>query len=291
MTGLAITLVLLSAGAHAGWNFLAKRSSTPEVFTWWLTVAGGVLALPVAAYLLITDPPTVTGWWFIAATVTLHTGYFFTLGRAYRHGDLSIVYPAARGGGIVLIPVLAVLFLGETMAWSAAAGTGLIVAGIFCIGLSSRGGNALSGLKHSIFQPGFLYAMATGLIIAAYSVVDKEGVQHVTPFLYMFMLSTGGGLGMLALISRHYPLATFKAEAMRHPRSIVAGAVLQYAAYVLVLSAFRLSPVSYVGPFREVGIVFGVALAAFILRERVTKARLAGVGAVATGAAAIALSP
>ena len=81
MTGAAIVLVLISAVAHATWNLLAKRATTPEVFTWWMTAAGSVIFTPVAIYYFVTDPPNAAGWGYIAATVALHTGYFFSLGR------------------------------------------------------------------------------------------------------------------------------------------------------------------------------------------------------------------
>ena len=104
MTGAAIILVLISAVAHATWNLLAKRATRPEVFTWWMTAAGSTIFLPVAIYYFVTDPPNAAGWGYIAATVALHTAYFFSLGRAYKHSDLSLVYPIARGLGIALIP-------------------------------------------------------------------------------------------------------------------------------------------------------------------------------------------
>ena len=292
MTGAAIVLVLISAVAHATWNLLAKRATTPEVFTWWMTAAGSVIFTPVAIYYFVTDPPNAAGWGYIAATVALHTGYFFSLGRAYKHSDLSLVYPVARGLGIALIPILGITTLGETVTWPAAVGAALIVGGVLSVGASGGPpGGSIRLIRRAMSDIGVRYAVATGLIIAAYSIVDKQGVQHVPPLLYMFCLSTGGGLGMLALIWRSYTPGDFAAEFRAHRKEIVLGGVLQFAAYSLVLSALRLSPVSYVGPFREIGILIGVVLGVYVLKERPTRSRVIGAVFIAIGAAAIALAP
>ena len=113
----------------------------------------------------------------------------------------------------------------------------------------------------------------------------------MTPFLYMFFLVSGGMLGMLALIHKQYPRKVFVEEFRQHRLSIVAAGLLQFLAYGLVLSALRLSPVSYVGPFREIGIVIGLAFGALVLREHVGRMRLGGVGLITAGAVAIALAP
>ena len=292
MTLAAIVLVLISAVAHASWNLLAKRASRPEVFTWWMTVAGSTVFLPVAVYYFITEPPGAAGWGFIAATVALHTVYFFTLGRAYKHADLSLVYPVARGLGIALIPVLGIAVLGEHMSWPAAVGAALIVSGVLSAGISGGPqGGSMRLVRRAVSDVGVRYAVATGLVIAAYSIIDKQGVQHVPPLLYMFCLSIGGGLGMLALIWRSYKPGDFSAEFRSLRKEIVLGGVLQFAAYGLVLSALRLSPVSYVAPFREIGILVGVVLGFYVLKERPNRTRITGAVLIAVGAAAIALAP
>ncbi len=296
MTGLAITLVLISAVAHSSWNLLVRRATTPELFTWWMAMAVTVLGAPVVAYVLITDPPDAAGWAFVGGTIVLHTGYFTFLGRAYRTGDLSTVYPVSRGLGIALIPAVAFLAIDESVSWQAGLGIGLIILGIFAVASGRQragaGGQAMGGSWQGLLRtPGLVYALLTGLTIAGYSVVDKQGVKHVYPLLYVILLTTGGGTGMLLTLSRRYQRAAFNAELRRHWRAIVIAGVLQTAAYGLVLFALRVSPVSYVGPFREVGVVFGVIMGALVLKERVTRLRLAGAAVIACGAVAIALAP
>lgn len=292
MTGVAVLLVLISAFAHASWNLLAKRAGTPELANWWMATSGAVIMLPTAIVLLIIEAPSATGWAFIGGTIALHILYFFTLGRAYRYGDLSIVYPVARGLGLTLIPILGVFALDETVTVQASLGMGLILIGIIAVGLSSRTNDGSpGGVRGVLTDKGVMFAVATGVLIGSYSVLDKEGVKHVTPVLYMFFLTAGGSLGTLALIHRGYSRAQFKSEMRVHWRTLILGGMLQFLAYALVLSALRLSQVSYVGPFREIAIGIGVLLGALILKEHVTRGRAAGAGSVALGAVAIALAP
>lgn len=292
MTGVAILLVVISAFAHASWNLLAKRAGTPELANWWMATSAAVIMLPTAIVLFALDAPSATGWAFIGGTIGLHILYFFTLGRAYRYGDLSIVYPVARGLGLTLIPILGIGLLGESLSPVAGAGVALILAGIITIGLTSRSSDGVKlSVRGVLADRGVLFAIATGLLIGSYSVLDKRGVEHVTPVLYLFFLSAGGSLGTLALIHRNYSRAQFKNEFRTYWRGIVAGGMLQFLAYALVLSALRFSQVSYIGPFRELAIGLGVVLGAVVLKEHVTRGRAVGAASVVVGATVVALAP
>ena len=292
MTGLAVVLVLISAFAHASWNTMVRRSDSPELTNWMMLSSGAVLASPFALFLLITRPPDPIGWLFVAGTVALHIAYFFTLGRAYKHGDLSLVYPVARGLGLALIPIIGVTVLAETVSVFAAMGIALIFIGVVTVGSSTGGGLKIWLKPRSMLSDrSVVFAVLTGVLIAAYSTFDKRGVEHVEPIFYMFTLTLGSSLGILLLIGRNYAKQDFTAEFRKHWKIGLAGGVLQFAAYALVLSAFRLSPVSYIGPFRELGIVFGVVMAVLILKESVTLNRAIGAGAIGTGAIVVAIAP
>mgnify|MGYP002639376213 FL=1 len=264
----------------------------PELTNWMMATFGALLASPMAVYLFATNPPDSVGWLFILGTVGLHIAYFFTLGRAYKHGDLSLVYPIARGLGLALIPVIGITVLSESV--SLIAGVG--IASIF-IGVVTIGSSASTGLKLWIMPKTLLanrsvaFAMITGIIIATYSTLDSRGVEHVEPIFYMFMLSLGGSLGILPIIGRTYSKSDFRTEIRKHWKVGVAGGALQFLAYALVLSAFRLSPVSYIGPFRELGIVFGVLMAVLILKESVTRNRAIGAITIGVGAVVVAIAP
>ena len=116
MTALSLGLVLISALAHSTWNFLLKRSGDKQVFMWLLLVSASVLLVPVGAVLFWLHPFGHPGWAFILATIALHMLYFVFLGRGYTQGDLSLVYPIARGISPMLVPILAVVVLSESIA-------------------------------------------------------------------------------------------------------------------------------------------------------------------------------
>ena len=307
MDPLAILLVISSAFAHASWNLMVRRATRPSVTTGLMAVTSAILVLPLAIFLLVVDFPSGTGWWFILATIVLHIWYFATLGYAYNTGELSIVYPVARGLGLAIIPFLGVFVIGESMSWAAVAGAASIVTGLVLITISDietatikrfarsmlsilRLGNPASGVRPRI-RPAWLLAISTGVVIGIYSVVDAQGVKHVQPALYMFFLQLGGGLGMMAIQSRLETRAAFIDEARRHWKILVVGGLLQFAAYTLVLTALTFSPVSYVGPFREVSILVAVGYGAIVLKEGVTPVRALGAICIAGGGATIALAP
>jgi len=292
MTGLAVALVLISAIAHASWNLIVRRSDKPELTNWMMATCGALLASPIAMYLFVTNTPDQAGWWFILGTVILHIAYFFTLGRAYKYGDLSLVYPIARGLGLVLIPVVGVTVLDESVSILAGFGIIVIFTGVVMVGSSSGTGFRAWLKPRSMFADrGVLFALITGILIAAYSALDKRGVEYVEPIFYMFCLSLGGSVGVLPLIARSYASSEFIMEIRTRWKIGLLGGMCQFLAYTLVLSAFRLSPVSYIGPFRELAILFGVVLAVVVLKERVTRSRAAGAMAIGLGSLVVALAP
>ena len=291
MTTVSLLLVLISALAHASWNLMLKRAGDPEVFAWCLLVVASVLLAPLGVALLWINSVSLLGFWFILATVALHVVYFNMLARGYAQGDLSLVYPVARGVGPMLVPVLAVIFLNETIEPLAIAGVAAIIGGIYTI---SWWGNFHQVLRNPLLflrSAGMRYAVLTGLTIATYSIVDKEGVGHVQPLLYMYFLSIGTAAVLTPYILVHKGLAAVKTEWRANAVPITIAGLLTFAAYGLVLTAFSLSRVSYVAPAREVGIVIGVMMGVFLLKEPFGGGRLLGSGFIVAGLALIALSP
>ncbi len=307
MTPLAILLVIASAFAHSSWNLMVRKATRPAVTTALMAVTSAILVLPLAVYLLIVDMPSLIGWGFIAATIALHIWYFATLGYAYNTGELSIVYPVARGLGLAIIPILGVFVIGESMSLAAVGGAVSIVTGISLITISDIDPETFKRtvrawlflfknwriVRHfrQLMRPAWALAILTGIVIGIYSVVDAQGVKHVQPALYMFFLQLGGGLGMIAIQSRLETRVAFIDEARRHWKILVVGGLLQFAAYTLVLTALTFSPVSYVGPLREVSILVAVGYGAIVLREKVTIVRALGAIFIACGGVAIALAP
>ena len=291
MNGLALAMVVLSAVAHASWNYLLKSGLRPEVFSWWLLAAISVLLAPLGAVLAWQTSVESPGWWYVLGTVALHALYFLFLGRGYTHGDLSLVYPIARGMGPTAVPVMAVILLDESVSAMAAGGIAAVVIGIYTVywwgSIPAIVGDPLRFLR----DPGARYAVLTGMVIAAYSVWDKVGVRYVDPLLYMYLMSLGTTLSLMPYVVRVHGLDNLAGEFRAGPLRVAAAGLLTFLAYGLVLSALEFSPVSYIAPAREVGIVAGVALGATMLKEPLAWGRMLGSGSILTGVILIAAAP
>ena len=191
MTTLAVALILLSSLFHAAWNLLLKRADNQEIFVWALLVAGSVILFPLGVILFWLHPTSWPGYWLVIISAGTHGFYFILLGRAYSKGDLSLVYPIARGIGPMLVPILAVLALGESMGLLAAVGIALIVTGIFLVSWWGRFLQILTKPSLLFRDAGVRYAVLTGLTITLYTLVDQQGVEYTHPFLYMYLLTVG----------------------------------------------------------------------------------------------------
>jgi drug/metabolite transporter (DMT)-like permease len=282
MHPLALILVLTAAVAHAGWNLCAKR--VPDggvVFVWLYGSVTAALCVPLAVVTVLMFHQTPSGTWLVAMGISgvLHVTYFVLLQRGYAVGDLSVVYPLARGSGPLLAVLAAVAFLGERPGVLALAGAGAVVGGILVIGGIGRG-------KRSA---GVLYAAATGVLIAGYTLWDAHAVTTlaVPPAVLMAgsALCEFGLLSPVLLRRREQAATLWRA----HWRLVVAIAILSPLAYLLVLFALRLAPVSLVAPARELSIVFGSLAAWLVLGEPDPRRRLTGAVVVLAGVAAIAV--
>lgn len=281
MDPLALTLVLASAGIHASWNLLAKRVLGGFGVAWVYAAVASLATLPagIVAARALDGPPSRLAWAFIVGSALLHVGYFVSLQRGYRLGDLSLIYPLARGSGPALAMIAAVAFLGERPGLLVVLGTTLVATAAFGLtgGRSAGSGRAVRA------------GLATGVFIAAYSVWDATAVARIgiAPILYMWLSETTRAV-VLA------PVAWLRRDevrrAWRESRwALIGVGVLSPLAYLLVLYAFRLAPVSQVAPTREVSILIGVALGTGLLQEGHVARRLMAATAMAAGIAMLAL--
>jgi drug/metabolite transporter (DMT)-like permease len=275
-----------AAVLHAAWNFAAKRvGAGGAVFVWCYATVSALLCLPAAIIELLTTNAQPQWWWLIAAAGTgvLHVGYGLILQRGYAVGDMSVVYPLARGTGPLLSVVVAVLFFGEHPGLVGLIGVGAVVLGVCVISINPAAGNGNSRLAS------VAYGVLTGAAIAAYTLWDDRAVTiwAVPPILYF----TAGSVVQSALLTP-YALA-HKPDIARlwqaHRREILIVAVLSPLAYVFVLFAMRTTPVSVVAPVRELSIVIGSVLAWRVLREPNPARRLVGAVIVLSGIVGIAV--
>ncbi|HYM16914.1 MAG TPA: EamA family transporter [Dehalococcoidia bacterium] len=286
MPALAVGLLLAAAVAHASWNYVAKGANGSAPFIFCFTLFSEILYLPLTIALLVWVRPALGPevLAFAAVSGSLHAAYFLLLNRGYAIGDLSVVYPLARGTGPALSVVGAIVIFGERPSAVALAGAAMVVAGIVVM-TWSPGSRRTAELGRSV-----LFALATGAMIAAYTLWDNQGVTMTTPIVYSYFLE----LMQLALFAPFVLGSAVRrsdvGRILREQR--LAGGVigvLSPGAYILVLVALTLAPVSYVAPAREISILFGAILGLRLLGESDAPRRLAGAAAIVAGVFALAL--
>jgi drug/metabolite transporter (DMT)-like permease len=282
---LALGLVLVSAVAHATWNFYAKRAEGGPAFVWLFDVVSTLLYAPLALVVVLRPHQELTpiGYVFIVGSAILHLAYFLMLQQGYRIGDLSLVYPLARGTGPMLSASAAIIFFGERPGPLAIAGAALIGVGTFV--LAGGGGN----LRQASARRAVIFALLTGGVIAAYTLWDKRAVSAlgIPPLLLNWTMGLGrvGMLAPYALRQRAKVAAIWQS----YRREVLVVATLSPLSYILVLTALAFTPVSYVAPAREISILIGVLLGTRLLAEGHARQRLIAAGAMVLGVVGLAL--
>jgi drug/metabolite transporter (DMT)-like permease len=287
VNGLAITLIIVAAFLHATWNLLAKRIGAGEGFLWLMCIGSAVIYAPVAAWIFFTQHPQIglVQIMFMTGTAVLHLAYFVLLTRGYRLGDLSLIYPLARGTGPALSTAAAIAFFGERPTWLALMGAVLVVVGVFVLTSGPQG--ARKSTVNARWAVG--YGILTGVMIAAYTLWDKQAVSafRIPPLI----LDWGSSLLRFALLT---PVAIARWDDVRlhwraHRLETLAIAFMAPLAYIMVLTALVFTPVSYVAPAREMSIVIGTAMGTRLLAEEDGRRRLLGAVAIVMGVLALAI--
>ena len=281
--------MLISGFLHAAWNLLAKRASADAsgpAFVWLYSALSTVIFAPLAAGVFIGGGRLgALGLLFVFGTGALHIGYFILLQKGYQVGDLSVVYPLARGTGPLLASGTAILLLGERAGPVAWAGILLIVGGVFLLAREPDGG----GRSPRERRLGVVFGLLTGAFIAAYTLWDKHAVAAISlsPVLYYW-----GSLLVQTVVL--LPVALRRREEIRgawgarRPEALGV-AVLSPVAYLLVLTALVFAPVSRVAPAREIGILFGTLLGGGLLAEEGLGRRLLASSCMVLGIVALAV--
>jgi drug/metabolite transporter (DMT)-like permease len=287
VNGTALAFVLVAAVVHALWNLAAKRvpgGGARFVFLYY--TASAVACVPLTVVLMLTGDQRPQWTWLLAAVVTavFHVLYGTVLQRGYAVGDLSVVYPLARGTGPLLSVLAAVVLFGERPGAIGLLGAVLVIAGVLVIGTGRRGGE----VDRRARRAGIFYGLLTGATIAAYTLWDDHSVTTlaVPPVVYF-----GSGAVLQSALLAPYALRDRAAlgELWRgHWRETLVVGLLSPVAYILVLFAMRLAPVSLVAPARELSIVLGGLAAWLVLGEANAIRRLAGSVIVLAGITAIA---
>ena len=280
-----MVLVVCAAILHAIWNALAKRADNQFVFLWCSVSLATALLLPLGLLRLPAERAPASGLPFVAASVAIHALYFWALGRAYRHGDFSRVYPMARGLGVALVPLVALPLFGERLSGLGSLGVGLVVLGIAALGAMPA---ATTASVARASGAGTAWALVTGLTIAAYSLVDKAGVARLHPMPYIALMGASLSVVLAPVVLADRP--ALGREWRRHWRTILVASAMNLTSYLLVLFAFRLSKVGYVVAARELSILFSAFIGSLWLREGRLAPRLAGASVVLAGVVCVALA-
>ena len=275
MSGGALALALGAAFLHAGWNVLLAGSRDTAAATAGVLVYGvGLLAVPA----LLTGGVSSEAIPFIAASAALELVYFVLLARAYAGGELSVIYPIARGSAPVVVLVFGAIALNEDVSAGAAVGVLAIAAGVLLVGLvdlRTRAGTQIDSPLRDVW-----FGLAIGAVIASYTLVDSEAVEHADPIAYLALV-----IAPCALV---YPFVAKTRPDLGVRSALTAAAT--FGAFLMVLAAFRLAPAAPVAAVRESSVVIATLLAAAVLHEAVSARRVAGALCVVAGVAAIAYS-
>ena len=284
-----VAIVLVAALAHASWNALIKGDDDRLVTLGAVNAVRFLLCIPIVLALPL---PAGASWPYLTASAILHVGYYTFLISAYRYGDLSKVYPLARGLSPLLVAAGAFVFAGERLGFIALAGVAVACAGIASLSFGGLAGHVRGGrdtaTADNVTQArndrrGVVFAAGTALFIAAYTVTDAMGARLSGDAVsYVAWLAILDGLPMLiaAAVSRRAALARHLAARMGKS---AAGGALQLTAYGLVVWALALAPMAAVSALRETSVLFAAIIGVKLLGEPLGTRRITAAALVATG--------
>lgn len=268
MFSTALLLVLCSGFLHSVWNLFTKRSINKHVFLWFCQLVAIILFLPWALMEWNSTSITSTSLLILLVSMVLHALYIILLAATYSIGDLSQVYPIMRGTSPLLVPLLAVTLLNEKLSISGWLGIILIVGGIVLLSNLTFKRN-VSPKWASLRAP--LLALAVGVCIACYIVVDKFALGYVPAIV----LNEASNIGNVLVLS----WTTFRSNGIHRElkanwKIMLLGGLIAPGGYLLFLFALDYAPVAQLAPMREIGTVFGTLMGIYLLREQQGAKRL-----------------
>jgi len=248
-------IILLAALCHASWSAIVKNSNNGLA----MMAITSLIEILVFFPLVFTVPlPSLNIWYFIIATTILHGFYRYSVVVSYQYGDLSFVYPIARGGSCLIIGLITLLFIQNNINFTGVVGIVFICFGLFMISF-------LSAKKFN--KVAFIIAVITASLIATYTLVDGIAVRSSeNPFTFIYWMLLLNGIPMLiyASIAKN---GLRKKESYNIKDGVVAG-VLAILGYGLVVWSMQFIEIAYVSSIREVSIVLATIISLYILKEK-----------------------
>lgn len=289
MSSTAFTLILISALMHALWNLLVKRSSDKTVFIWWMFVAsGGLFTLMIPFMSAPFVPPPVRTLLLCMLGAVCFVLYHLFNGRAYRGGDLSLVYPLCQTS-MIYVPIWGGLFLHERISPAGAGGIMLVLLGTYSIQLQRFSVAEVVRPFRNLRTPSVRDALTAGFIYSIGSAAEKSGVGSYSPLYFTYLMV----LTMLALMSINMIRSKYRkvisVELKRNWKLIIASGPVMMASFLTFRYGLNLAPVSYAVPVRQVSIVIGVLIGILFLKESYGRIRLISAVLILAGAALIRL--
>ncbi|WP_042118396.1 EamA family transporter [Rhizobium etli] len=268
-------LVLLSAVMHAAWNSLTKVNIRPYLALAALNIIAGLFASVALVFIGLPH-----GGWLLPAIAAsgLRQCYYLLMAKAYQGGDLSQVYPVARGTAPVLTTILAIPLLGDHMSITSVIALCLIMAGVMIVGLARSAGSITTS-----FSP-LALALAAGATISCFTMLDAWGSRAASSAIsYGLVGATLDGVIFLAIyalfLRKELPERYISANALQ----LAAGSLFVMASYVISVWAVTVAPVALVSALRETNILFGLLIAVTILKETLNRSKMIGSFAILTG--------
>jgi drug/metabolite transporter (DMT)-like permease len=276
MSATTVFLVLFAALLHASWNAFAKTGSDPTLSIACFHVVAAVIAIPI---IFLVPLPNVECIPYLLASVVMHWAYMGLLGKAYRFGDLSHVYPLSRGTAPLIVTIVSALLFKEVLPNLTVFGILLTCSGIIL--LSFKNGLSLQQDRRPV-----ALSLGTSLSIAAYTIIDGLGVrQSIDPISYIVWLFTLAGItfGLFTVfVQNENPK-----QALRYFKQqrwvMLTGGIATAGAYGIVIYAMAESPMAMVSALRETSVLIGIIIGVVILKERFGKLGMGAVMLVGAG--------
>lgn len=279
---LVVGLLLAAALMHASWNAILKSDQSDRLATFGIIMTTGtVMGLVAVPFLPSIEPGA---WKFLIASVTIHLAYYTFLLKAYSYGDLSHTYPIARGLGPMLVALVSGRFIGEHLRGQDIAGVLLLSFGLIALAMPLRGSVARAGSRHGLAT---LFAVLTGITIAAYIIADGLGVraagpsfEHRLSYIAWLCVLEGPWLLVLAIVLRP---RTVWAHLRRQWWRGVIGGVIANVGYGIAIYALALGPMAHVAALRETSVLFGALMGTMLLGEPFGARRVAAAITIVAG--------
>lgn len=272
---------------HALWNLLVKRSRHKTVFIWWMFVASGslfTLSLPLAPEAFTWPGGRILA--MIAVGALCFVLYHLFNGRAYRGGDLSIIYPLSQSS-MIWVPLWAGIFLGERLSLRGGGGILLVLLGVYALQMRRLSLVELLRPFRDLGNPSVRAALMAGFIYSIGSIAEKSGVGNYSPFYFTYLLVLIMLLLMTLNICRFRYRRQIGEELREQWRLILVSGPVMMASFLTFRYGLNLSPVSYAVPVRQVSILVGVLMGVLFLGDSFGRIRLVSAFLIFLGAVVI----